>query len=188
MTTSGVTRLNGVDVDQLMGTISHIREQPELARFTFRTRTEWLGGAHSRSSIRGFYGAGREDTSRQGPMHLEGDEPAVLLGTDQAPNAVETLLHALASCLAVGFVYNAAAKGIEVRDLELEVEGDLDLHGFLGLSEDTRAGFEGIQVRYSLESNVPREQLVELCEHVQRTSPLLDMLSNPVPVSISLVE
>ena len=184
--TNATTRLNDVDVDQLVGTIGAIGENADLANFTFRARTEWQGGARSRTEIRGYYGAGGEHGSRERSFVLQGDEPPVLLGADGAPNAVEAILHALASCLAVGFVYNAAAEGIEVRSLTFDLEGDLDLHGFLGLSNEVRAGYQGVRVAYRADADAPRAKLEELCEYVQRTSPVLDMLRNPVPVSVDL--
>ncbi len=177
---------NGVDVDRLVATIGAIENDPSLARFKFRANTEWVGGGASETRVQGFYGAGQEDTSRSEPFVLEGDEPPLLLGANRGPNAVEAVLHALTSCLTVGFVYNAAARGIEVESLELDVEGDLDLRAFLGLSDQLRPGYEGIEVSYRVEADAPREQLVELCEHVKRTSPVLDILTNPVPVSVRL--
>lgn len=179
---------NGVDVDQLLTTVSAIKENPSLARFTFRAQTDWQSGGHSRTRIQGFYGAGQEDNSRAQPFLLEGDEPPVLLGRNKGPNAVEVVLHALASCLAVGFICNAAARGIRVEALDFIVEGDLDLHDFLGLSEKVRPGYEGIRVRYRVTADALREELIELCSYVQKTSPLLDILRNPVPVSVSLEE
>ncbi|MEX2534456.1 MAG: OsmC family protein [Trueperaceae bacterium] len=180
--------LNGVDIDQLLGTIGAINENSQLANFTFRSKTVWQEGGHSRSEIQSFYGAGNEDDSRSKPFVLEGDEPPVLLGTNNGPNAVEVVLHALGSCLSVGFVYNAAAQGIEVRKLSFELEGNLDLHGFLGLSKEVRPGYQQVSVRYRVDANASREQLVELCDYVQRTSPVLDILRQPVPVSVSLVD
>lgn len=180
--------INGVNVDQLVSTIEAIKEDPGLAEFRFRASTEWIEGGHSRSRIQGFYGAGAEDNSRAEPFYLEGDEPPVLLGTNAGPNAVEAVLHALASCLAVGFIYNAAAQGIRVDALDFELEGEIDLHGFLGLSDEVRPGYKGIELTYRVESDAPREKVVELCEYVQRTSPVLDLLRNPVPVSVRLAE
>jgi len=116
------------------------------------------------------------------------DEPPVLLGQNGGPNAVESVFHALALCLSVGFIYNAAARGIEVRALDFDLEGDLDLHRFLGLSDTSRAGYEGIRVRYHVDADAPREQLEELCEYVQQTSPVLDIVRNPVPVSVELTD
>lgn len=188
MTTSTLTQMNGVNVDQLVGTVQAIQENPDLARFQFRATNSWVNGGHSRTSIQGFYGAGSEDSSRIVPFVLEGDEPPVLLGANNGPNAVEVMLHALASCLAVGFIYNAAAKGIRVDSLEFEMEGNIDLHGFLGLSEEVRPGYSDIKVTYRVESDASREELEALCEYVQKTSPVLDMIRNPVPVSIELVD
>ena len=186
MNTQTPTLINGVNVDQLVATVSAIKQNPDLARFQFRARNEWLEGGHSRTFIQGFYGAGQEDTSRTTPFVLEGDEPPVLLGENVAANAVEAVLHALASCLAVGFVYNAAAQGIKIDSLEFELEGDLDLHAFLGLSDQVRPGYENIRLSYRVKSDAPREKIVALCEYVQKTSPVLDIIRNPVPVSISL--
>lgn len=188
MTTQTVSYLNGVNVDQLVGTIGAIQENPEIAKFQFRSNTKWVSGGHSRTTIQSFYGAGGEDTSRSEPFVLEGDEPPVLLGENAGPNAVEAVLHALASCLSVGYIYNAAALGIHIEDLEFELEGDIDLHGFLGLSETVRPGYENIKLTYHVTSDAPREKLEELCAYVQKTSPVLDIIRNPVPVSITLAD
>ena len=176
--------MNGVDLEQLQETIDHIEEEPALAQFRFRATNEWEDGAHSRTRIQSFYGAGQEDESRTEPFVIEGDEPPVLLGSDTAPNAVEAVLHALASCLAVGFAYNAAAKGIEVNRLEMDVEGEVDLHGFLGLSDSVRPGYQNIQVTYRVDCDAGREKVEELCDYVQRTSPVMDILRNPVDVTV----
>ena len=187
MTTQVTSQMvNGVDVGRLVGTVDAIQSNPDLAKFKFRAQTEWISGGHSRTKIQSFYGAGAEDTSRVQPLILEGDEPPVLLGQNAGPNAVETILHALASCLGVGFIYNAAAQGIHVEQLDFSIEGNLDLRGFLGLSRTVRPGYEDIRVSYRVKSDAPREKLEELCEYVQRTSPLLDIIRNPVPVTITL--
>lgn len=186
MTTQTPTQINGVNVDQLVATVNAIQQNPDLARFQFRAHNEWIGGGHSRTMIQGFYGAGQEDTSRSKPFILEGDEPPVLLGGNAGANAVEAVLHALASCLAVGFIYNAAAQGVNVESLSFDLEGDLDLRAFLGLSKDVRPGYEGIRLSYRVKSNAPREKIVELCNYVQSTSPVLDIIRNPVPVTVSL--
>ncbi|MEX0837882.1 MAG: OsmC family protein [Gemmatimonadota bacterium] len=186
MSNDTTTALNGVDVDQLTETISAIEDDPDLARFEFRARTEWLEGAQARTTIQRFYGAGQEDDSREEPFVLEGDEPPVLLGSNQAPNAVETVLHALASCLAVGYAYNAAAKDITLDALELEMTGELDLQGFLGLNEEVRPGYDNIRVRARIKADAPRETLEELCAYTQKTSPVMDMLRNAVPVEVEI--
>ncbi len=188
MTTQTQQQINGVDVDQLIETVDAIKDDPSLANFRFRATAEWVEGAHSRTRIQGFYGAGQEDESRTEPFVIEGDEPPVLLGTNHAPNAVEAVLHALVSCLTVGFVYNAAAQGIAVESLDFELEGDLDLHAFLGLSDETRPGYEGITVNYRVEADATEEKLDELCAYVQRTSPVMDIIRNPVPVTVRRIQ
>jgi uncharacterized OsmC-like protein len=186
MTTQTVTRINGVNVDQLMDTVNTIQKKPELARFQFRAHNEWISGGHSRTTIQDFYGADQEDSSRSQPFILEGDEPPVLLGGNAAPNAVETVLHGLASCLAVGFIYNAAAQGIHVERLSFDLSGELDLRAFLGLSEQVRPGYKNINVNYRVKSDASRQKLEELCAYVQKTSPVLDIIANPVPVTVTL--
>ncbi len=177
---------NGVNVDQLVGTIEAIKGDPDIANFQFRAETKWINGGHCRTNIKNFYGAKAEDTSRAKSHVIEGDEPSVLLGEDHGANAVESVLHALASCLCVGYVYNASARGITIKSMDFSLEGNIDLHAFLGLSETIRPGYENIKVTYRVEADAPREKLVELCNYVQKTSPVLDILRNPVPVTIEM--
>lgn len=184
-TTTDHVERNGVDLTQLTQTVSAIQEEPSLAEFRFRATTSWQGGGQSRTTISGFYGAGSEDTSRTEPFTLVGDEPPVLLGENAGPNAVEVVLHALTSCLTVGFAYNAAAKGITVRSLDFDIEGGLDLHGFLGLSDDTRPGYHNIAISYRVDADASDEVIEELCSYVQRTSPVLDIVRNPVEVTVT---
>lgn len=188
MVTPVKTNINGVNVEQLVQTIQAIQADPAIANFTFKANTTWQSGGHSKTTIQSFYGAKADDISRKQPFILVGDEPPVLLGQNLGPNAVEVVLHALASCLTVGFIYNAAAQGINVESLEFSLEGEVDLHGFLGLSDTVRPGYQSITANYRLKSNAPREKVEALCEYVQKTSPVLDMLRNPVAVNVNLVD
>jgi uncharacterized OsmC-like protein len=187
MTVKNQSKLNGVDVDRLIQTVNAVKENPDLARFKFRATSKWMGGGRSQTIIKDFYGAGQEDTSRSGAFVIEGDEPSVLLGNDRGPNAVESVLQALASCLMVGFSYNAAAQGITVNSIEFDLEGELNLHGFLGLSDDIRPGYEGIKLVYRTDCDASPEKVAELWAHVQKTSPVLDILRNPVSVTITSI-
>jgi uncharacterized OsmC-like protein len=180
------TTTNGVNVEQLFGTINAIKETPDLAKFTFRAANQWINGGHNRTTIKDFYGAGGEDTSRQTPFVMDNDEPAVLLGQDEGANPVEFVLHALAGCLTTSLVYHAAAQGIQIEEVESRFEGDLDLHGFLGLSDKGRNGYENIRVTFKIKADAPQETLEELCQLAQRRSPVFDIVSNPVPVSVRL--
>jgi len=183
-----INLLNGVNVDQLLGTIDAVKNNADIAQFKFRSKTKWINGGHCQTEIKSFYGAMQEDTSRTASFVLEGDEPAVLLGENHGPNAVEAVLHALASCLSVGIVYNASAMNININSLNFDVEGELDLHAFLGLSENTRPGYKNITINVDLDADAPKEKIVELIAYVQKTSPVLDIVRNPVPVTVKLSE
>jgi uncharacterized OsmC-like protein len=181
-----IKQINGVNIDQLFGTINAIQETPSLAKFNFRASNKWINGGHNRTTVKDFYGAGQEDTSRQTAFVLDNDEPAVLLGADKGANPVEFVLHALAGCLTTSLVYHAAARGIQLEEVESQLEGDLDLHGFLGLSDSVRNGYDGIRVTFQIKADVPEETLQELCELTQKRSPVFDIVSHPVPVSVRL--
>jgi uncharacterized OsmC-like protein len=183
---STTTIRNGVDVERLVQTIGAIGEDADVARFTFKARTTWQGGGASRAEIHAFDHMG-QPTAHAVVHTLAGDEPDVLLGKDGGPNAVELALAALGFCYAVGFSYNAAARGYDLDELSFEIEGDLDLRNFVGLPEGPRPGFTEIRVKSRARSgNASAEQLEELCRYVQDTSPVRDILANPVPVRTSI--
>ena len=181
-----ITARNGVNVDQLVATIGAISADPKIASFTFKAASTWESGGRSRGEIGNFVHAGA--TSDRGTtFQLVGDEPPVLLGGNAGPNAVELLLQALAFCYGVGYVYNAAARGIDISELRYEVEGDLDLRAFVGL-DGPRAGFSAIRATSWVRSpNATAAQLEDLCQYVQDTSPVRDCLANPVPITTDLV-
>jgi uncharacterized OsmC-like protein len=182
-----IANRNGVDVERLVATVGAVQADANVAKFTFRARSTWETGGRNKGEIREFEHAGATTTERSQSFELIGDEPPVLLGTNAGPNAVELVLQALAFCYAVGYAYNAAAKGIEIEELRYEVEGDLDLHRFLGLG-GPRAGFSAIRAKsWVRSSNATATQLEELCQYVQDTSPVRDILAAAVPVTTDLV-
>lgn len=176
--------INGVNVDQLVSTVEAIKANPSLANFKFRSTTDWLEGGYSRTTIQSFYGVGQEDSSRTEPFIIHGDEPHVLLGTNKAPNAVEAVLSALASCLSVGFAYNAAAQGLKLDALSFQLEGDIDLRGFLGLSDQVAPGYSNIRVTCKIDSDASKSKIDALVDYVKRTSPVLDIIQRAVPVAV----
>lgn len=180
------TVTNGIDVDGLLATIDAVKSEPELATFTFRATTSWVDGTHNVGRIGHFQHAGAVDESRAAPFVLDGDEPPALLGANRGPNAVELVLQALGFCYAVGVAANAAARGVEITSMRCEVEGDIDVGPFLGLP-GSRPGFTAIRARLTVASpNADDEQLTELSRYVQQTSPVHDIIANPVPVTTTL--
>src|SRR5215470_7340969 len=159
---------NGVDTSVLFATLDAIKQQPDLARFQFRASNVWLSGAHNRSTIRQFYGAGQEDATRTVDFNLDAGEPAVLVGKDTGPNPAEALLHALAACLTTSLVYVAAARRVPLTRVESTLEGDMDVRGALGLDDDYRNGFERIRVTFRIKGDAPDEKLREVVERAQK--------------------
>lgn len=179
-TMSGV--INGVNVDRMGATVRAMQQSPGLATFQFRATNRWINGGHNRSTIQSFYGAGQEDTSRTNPFVLEADHPPVLLGDDHGANPAEYVLHALAACLTTSLIYHAAARGIRIDSVESTLEGDLDLQGFLGLSEKIRTGYKQIRADLTIKTTASAEQLKDLTHF----SPVHDIISKPVPVDIRI--
>ena len=181
-----VTVRNGINVDQLVATIGAIKDQPSVSTFTFKATTEWKDGTLNHAEIGDFIHNG-ERVERPEPFGLTGDEPPVLLGQNRGPNAVELVLAALGFCYGVGFVANAAARGVELSELRYEVTGDIDVQNFLGMTKETRPGFSAIRARAWVRSpNATAEQLEELCQYVQDTSPVRDIIANATPVDTSM--
>jgi uncharacterized OsmC-like protein len=177
---------NGVDGEKLFATLDVIKAQPELARFQFRAANRWVDGAHNRSTIKSFYGAGAEDTTRSGAFELDAGEPAVLLGADTGANPAEHLLHALAACLTTSIVYVAAARKVRLTSVESTLAGDIDLRGALGIDDEPRNGFERISVSFRVTGDAPHETLRQVVERGRQRSAVYDMVTHGVPVALDV--
>lgn len=145
--TTPTRTVNGVDLETLLTTVHAIQAEPELGACRFRASNTWLSGNHNRSTVTGFYGA-KQEIAHEQTFTMDADEPAILAGHDQGANPVEHLLHALAACLTTSIVAHAAVRGIEIEELESELEGDIDLRGFLGLNSDVPKGYTDIRVTF----------------------------------------
>jgi uncharacterized OsmC-like protein len=176
---------NGVDTPTLFATINAVGGQPELAKFQFRATNRWQQGTHSRSRILSFYGAG-EERAHEREFVYDADHPAVLVARDQAPAAVEFLLHALAACITSGIGNIAAARGVTLYEVESTVEGDIDLRGILGLSNEVRNGYEGIRINFKIKGDAPREVLEKIVEQGRKRSAVYDVLTNGVPIALTV--
>lgn len=182
-----VTHINGLEVQAASDTINALREDPRLARFQFRAQNNWISGGTNRSSIRGFYGAGREDQSRSVAFEFTNGEPPILLGNNEGANPVEFLLHALAGCVTTTFVLHATARGISIQELSTELVGDMDLRGLLGIDESVSPGYEEIRIRLKVRADCSDEELEDLLAYTQQRSPVCNTVCRPVPVVINRV-
>ena len=178
-----IKRLNGVDLDTLMGTVNAIQADPELGISKFRASNTWMDGNHNRSMVAGFYAAKQEIAHAQ-TFTMDADEPAILAGGDQAANPVEHLLHALASCLTTSIVAHAAVRGIEIEELESELEGDIDLNGFLGLDAKTPKGFTEIRARFRVKAD-PKD--MDNIRQLAMFSPVFNTITESAQVDVDVV-
>jgi uncharacterized OsmC-like protein len=179
------TVLNGVDVTKLAGIMELIKGNADIARFKFRNRNKWIDGALNQSTLDGFYGA-LQEYERETPFVLNNDEAPMLLGEDRGANPVEQVLHGLAGCITTTLIYHAAAKGIEIDEMETSFEGDIDLRGLLGLPGAKRRGYEEIRVKVKVKADATKEEIEELVKLTERRSPVYDIVTNPVPVKVTI--
>ena len=177
--------VNGVNVDELFGTINAIKKAPVIAKFKFRASNEWMGGGHNRTTIRNFYGT-QQEHERKEPFVLDADEPPLLLGRDLGPNPVEYALTALAACVTSAIVYHAAAKGVAIRSMESRLEGDIDLQGFLGIRDDVPRGYKEIRMFVKIDADAPPEKLEEIVQLGPTYSPVFDTITRAVPVKVQM--
>jgi uncharacterized OsmC-like protein len=172
--------VNGIYMATLQETVQAITQDPDLGQCKFRARNTWLGGNHNCTTIDSFYGAGQEIAHKQ-QFELHADEPPILAGNDEGANPVEHLLNALAACLTTSMVAHAAVRGIHIQELESEIEGDIDLRGFLGLSNDVPKGFTEIRVNFKVKADGDdMERLKRLTEY----SPVFNTITQGANVAV----
>lgn len=177
MTTA--TIINGINTEQLVGMIEAVKQNPTLARATFRSTTLWSKGFQTQAEISNYIQAGGE-VQRGRTFKVDGDHPEGLLGQNTGPSAVETLIAATAACISGGWATFGAAMNIPVEYLRVELEGDLDLQGFMGLGQNVRPGLERIHGKIYVKSSATDEQLQQLKETAESHSPVVDSLRVPV--------
>jgi uncharacterized OsmC-like protein len=177
--------LNGVNTPDLFATINVVKDNPSLAKFQFRATNRWIAGTHSRGTIDTYFGAGGEHAHKR-TFTLEADHPAVLVGQDNAPLPVEYLLYGLASCIMSGIANIAAARGVTLTEVEATVEGDLDVRGILGLSNEVRNGYEKIRANFTIKGDAPEEKLRQIVEQSKARSAVFDIITNKTPIEIGI--
>jgi len=177
-----VKRVNGISLDILNETVSAIQNDPELGSCKFRARNKWIDGNHNCTTISGFYGAKQEIAHKQ-DFQLHADEPPILAGEDEGANPVEHLLNALASCVTTSIVAHAAVRGIHIEELESELEGDIDLSGFLGLDPNVPKGYTNIRMKFKVKTD---PENVKRLKSLAEFSPVYNTLINGARVDIEI--
>jgi uncharacterized OsmC-like protein len=176
------TIVNGVDTQVVKSLIKSIQEDPDLAKFKFHLKNKWINKGFNRSTVKSFYGCKQENEHKQ-ILNLEADEHASLAGDDNAANPVEHQLHALISCLTSSLIYHAAVRNIKIDELESELEGDIDVHGFLGMSDKVRRGYENIRIKFKVKTD---EEDMEKLKELSMFSPVLDVSSNGTKIDLQV--
>ena len=176
------TTVNGIHLETLQETVHAIEQASDLGQCRFRARNTWLGGTHNRSTITGFYGA-RQEIAHKQTFELHADEPPILAGNDEGANPVEHLLNALAACVTTSMVAHAAVRGIHIEALESELEGDIDLNGFLGLSDTVPKGFTSIRVNFRVKTDAGN---IEHLKQLAGYSPVLNTITQGASVDIQV--
>jgi uncharacterized OsmC-like protein len=177
-----INQMNGVDLDILGGTVAAIAADRELGVSKFRAVNQWIGGNFNKTRVKGFYAARKEIKHAQS-FEMLADEPAILAGHDQGANPVEHLLHALAACVTTSIVAHAAVKGIEIEELESELEGDIDLNGFLGLDPKAPKGYTDIRVQFRVKT---QEKNLDKLKQLAAFSPVFNSLVHGVNVTVDI--
>lgn len=149
-----------------------LREDPAKAVATFASRSGLKSGFESEVKIRNH--------------RITVDEPEALGGTDKGPNPVELVLAALGTCQEIAYRTHAAALGIPLDSVRVELKGDLDLRGFFAVDDSIRPGYRRIRGTVHLESSADPASLERLRQHVDAHCPVLDIVSNPVPVDLEV--
>jgi uncharacterized OsmC-like protein len=183
MTTTQPTTINGIDRDALSKTTSTIAMNPDLGRATFRSSSHWIDNRHVTTVIDQFSAAG--GTHQRAARHqLDTDLPTPLMGTDVGPSPLEVALSALGSCVATTVVVHAAAKGIELDNVEVTIAGELDLRGFLNLA-DVRTGYQRLDLKVTFQSGLAEEEVARFIESATRFSPVLDLFRRGTQVAVT---
>ena len=173
------TIVNGVNTTGLKKTIENIANDPSLGVCEFRLKNQWINGDSNQSQTHDFYAAGNEQQHKQ-PFHFRAGEPALLEGEDKGANPVEFLLSALSACMTTTIAYYSALNGYEIRKMESDVRGELDLQGIFNLNPDVRPGYQKIEVRFTVDTDAPIEEL----EKYYPYSPVYDVVSKSVPIKV----
>ena len=175
--------VNGIDLAALADVVAGIEQDPDLAKAGFEVTTSWAGQTRSETLVKGF-SLGGQRIERQ--HRILADEPCELLGTDSAPNPQELLMAAVNACMMVGYVANAALKGIRLDSVEIRTRGTLDLRGFLGLSEDVPPGYENVDYDVIIKGDGTAEDFEEIHRTVMKTSPNYFNMSRPIRMNGTL--
>jgi uncharacterized OsmC-like protein len=172
--------VDGFDMQQVQALVDAVKKNPKAGQAILSSKVVWRSGFFTEGFVKDFTAGGvKNETSRSKPFVVPQDHPPELAGgTNKGPTAGELLLATLGHCVTGGFALAAAVMGVTIDSLNVEVEGDIDLQGTLGLPKPgaVRPGFQEMRVRYYVKSKASREQLEKAAKIGEDTSPVKDSL------------
>ena len=174
---------NGVNVDALLAAREALKQAPEAAKFTWRASCKWQNGTHSQTTIKGFHGLGA-DQQHKTETSFSADHPEIFASEDLGVTPVEYILVGLASCLTAGVAAVAQNRGIQLRSVESNVEGKMDIRGILGIDSDVRNGYDDIKVTFKIDADASKKEIEALVAQSQKRSAVYDVITNPTNVTV----
>lgn len=177
---------NGVNVQALLDAREALKGAPGATKFNWRASCKWENGTHSKTTIQQFHGLGQEQSHKKS-FTFDADHPEIFASEDHGVTPVEFLLVGLASCLTAGIAAVAQNRGIQLRSVEADVEGSMDIQGILGMDSEVRNGYDGIKVKFKIDADASRKDIEALVAQSQKRSAVYDAITNPTNVSVEVV-
>jgi len=176
---------NGVNVQALLDAREALKGAPGATKFTWKASSTWKNGTHSQTTIQKFHGLGQEQSHKKA-FSFDADHPEIFASEDNGVTPVEFLLVGLASCLTAGIAAVAQNRGIQLRSVEADVEGTMDIQGILGMDSDVRNGYDGIKVKFKIDADASPEEIEALVAQSQKRSAVFDVVTNPTSVTVQV--
>ena len=178
---------NGVNVQALLDAREALKGAPEATKFTWRASCKWQNGTHSQTKVQSFFGLGQEQSHKAVTTH-DADHPEIFASEDKGITPIEYILVGLASCLTAGVAAVAQNRGIQLRSVESNLEGKMDIRGILGVDSDVRNGYDDIKVTFKIDADASKEDIEAIVAQSQKRSAVYDALTNPVNVTVDVVK
>ena len=176
---------NGVNVEALLAARAALTEAPEAAKFKWRASCKWQNGTHSKSTVQGFHGLGEEQQHKT-EFSFDIDHPEVFASEDLGATPIELVLVGLASCLTAGVASVAQHRGIQLKSVEAQLEGSMDIQGILGIDSDVRNGYDDIKVKFTIDADASQKDIEALVAQSQKRSAVYDVVTNPTNVTVEV--
>lgn len=176
---------NGVNVQALLDARKALADAPEATKFTWRASCKWQDGTFSKSTVEGFHGLGEEQHHKT-EFSFDADHPAVFASEDRGATPVELVLVGLASCLTAGVAAVAQNRGIQLRSVEANLEGAMDIQGILGMDSDVRNGYDAIKVSFNIDADASQQEIEAVVAQSQKRSAVYDVVTNPTTVTVEV--